>query len=314
MLCDVCKVNEAQVFQPHTQRKMCKKCFMDDIKRRVEVEVEKKGLRGKKILVGVSGGKDSIVLIDILSKLLDPSKLIALNIEEGIQGYNRRETVIKLRQYFDQLGVELVLSSFKEHVGLTLDEMVKKSKENKVKVSACTFCGGFRRKILNEIGRSYNVDFVATGHNLDDEAQTIIINLLRGDINRLIRFGDEMIRVSDKFVPRVKPLRKVYEWETTTYAYFLGFEFQELECPYISLQPTLRAKIRELLYEIEEAYPGTLLRIVENFDKIADKVKSSIMVTKLSECIICGEPTTPQRKICKNCELLMSINYLKFNF
>ncbi|MEM4139302.1 MAG: ATP-binding protein, partial [Sulfolobaceae archaeon] len=282
MLCDVCKINEASVFQSHTKRKLCKKCFMEDIRKRVEDEVERKKLKGKKILVAVSGGKDSIVLTDTLAKILDSSNLIALNIEEGIHGYNRRENIIKLKDYFKQLGVELVLTSFKEDIGLTLDEMVKRSVENKVRISACTFCGGFRRKIMNEFGRKYNVDFVATGHNLDDEAQTIIINLLRGDINRLIRFGENMVRVSEKFVPRVKPLRKIYEWETTTYAYFLGFEFQDTECPYIISRPTLRAKVRELLYEIEEIYPGTLLRIVENFDKIADRVKSSVNITRLS--------------------------------
>lgn len=307
MICDVCKVREAVVYQQHTGRKLCKECFIEDIRKRIETEARKQNLdKANKILLAVSGGKDSLVLADALSSFINPSKLIAFNINEGIRGYNRDDQIRKLYEYLKDLGIELIATSFKHEVGFTLDEMVRAATEKGLKVSACTFCGGFRRKLINEAGIKNRVDYVATGHNLDDEVQTIIINLIRGDLLRLIRFGDKPLRISSGFVTRVKPLRKIYEWETTMYAYLKGFEFQENECPYISQRPTLRAKVRELLYDLEQKSPGTLLRIIEHFDSISEKLRASYTLSKeLPRCIICGEPTTYERKICKNCELLI---------
>lgn len=311
MKCDVCKTRDAVIYQPHSGRRLCKDCFTDDVKKRVKEEAEKQGvLKASKILLAVSGGKDSLTLADTLASIIDPKRLIAFNIVEGIYGYNRKEQAIKLNKYLDDLGIELISSSFKEEVGYTLDEMVESANGKRLNISACTFCGGFRRKLINNAGRKVNADLVATGHNLDDEAQTIIANLLRGDIKRLVRIGDVPLKLSDKFVLRIKPLRKIYEWETTMYAYLKGFEFQDVECPYISAKPTLRARVRELLYLIEQRNPGSLLRIVETFDQISENIRNSTDKKELPTCRICGEPTSYGRDICKNCELLLKSGLL----
>ena len=313
MMCDVCKVREAEVYQPHTGRRLCRKCFIEDVRRRVKEESLKIGLdKANKILLAVSGGKDSYVLADTLASFIDHNKLIAYNIVEGIHGYNRREQIEQFKKFLSSLGIELIEDSFKQSVGYTLDEMMAYAKSKGLNISACTFCGGFRRKLINNAGRMVSADYVATGHNLDDEVQAIIINLIRGDIIRLIRFGDKPLKLSSKFVLRVKPLRKVYEWETTLYAYYSGYQFQEVECPYISTRPTLRAKVRELLYALEDKKPGTLLTILEEFDKIAERVrKETQFKEELPSCKICGEPTSYGREICKNCELLISVGLLK---
>ncbi|BCU71354.1 TIGR00269 family protein [Stygiolobus caldivivus] len=312
MICDNCKVREAEVYQAHSGKRLCRKCFMKDIRERVKKESLKIGLdKASKILLAVSGGKDSYVLADTLSSFIDSNKLIAYNITEGIQGYNRYEQIVQLKRYLSSLGIELIEDSFKQGVGHTLDEMMKYSRNKGLNVSACTFCGGFRRKLINNAGRTVSADYVATGHNLDDEVQAIIVNLIRGDIIRLIRFADKPIKLSSKFVLRVKPLRRVYEWETTLYAYYGGYQFQEVECPYISTKPTLRSKVRELLYTLEDKKPGALLSILDEFDKIAEKVrKQSELKEELPTCKICGEPTSYGREICKNCELLISSGLL----
>ncbi|AWR97591.1 TIGR00269 family protein [Acidianus sulfidivorans JP7] len=306
MKCDVCKSREAILYQPHSGRRLCKDCFINDIKERVRKEAEKQGiLKANKVLLAVSGGKDSLTLADTLASIVNPKRLIAFNIVEGIAGYNRHEQVLRLKKYLDDLGIELISSSFKEEVGYSLDEMVNSSKNRGLNIAACTFCGGFRRKLINNAGRQVKADLVATGHNLDDEAQTVIVNLLRGDVKRLVRLGDVPLKLSDKFVLRVKPLRKIYEWETTMYAYLKGFEFQDVECPYISLKPTLRAKVRDLLYSIEDKNPGSLMRIVEEFDIISENIRRNTAKEELPRCKICGEPTSYGRDICKNCELLI---------
>ena len=319
MMCEVCKLREAEIVQPHSGRRLCRQCLIEDIRQRVKEESEKIGLlKASKILLAVSGGKDSFVLADTLASFIDTSKLIAYNITEGIHGYNRKEQIQQLRKFLSELGIELIEDSFKQGAGYTLDEMVQSATSKGLNVSACTFCGGFRRKLINNAGRSVNADFVATGHNLDDEVQAIMINLIRGDLIRLIRFGDKPLKLSSRFVLRVKPLRKIYEWETTMYAYYKGYAFQEVECPYITTKPTLRAKVRELLYLLEDNKPGTLLNIIEEFDRIAENVRKSYVsstpeMKELPRCKICGEPTSYGRDICKNCELLIKSGLLHQN-
>ncbi|WP_149528487.1 TIGR00269 family protein [Sulfuracidifex tepidarius] len=306
MKCEVCGKEEAVIFQAHTGRSLCKECFFNDIKKRVAEEAKKQGItEARKVLLAVSGGKDSLVLVDTLSSLISPSKIVAFNIVEGISGYNRKEQADKLASYMKGLGVELISTSFKKDVGFTLDEMVNSSNAKGLNVSPCTFCGGFRRKLINNAGKLAGADLVATGHNLDDEVQTIMINLIRGDLTRLVRIGDSPMKVSENFVTRVKPLRKIYEWETTMYAYLKGYSFQEVECPHIITRPTLRAKVRELMYSLEEQRPGTLLNIIDEFDKVSESIRSSSKFEELPRCEICGDPTSYGRKICKNCELLI---------
>ncbi len=315
MKCDVCKSKEAVILQPHTGKRLCKDCFIEDIRERVKKEAEKQGLaKANKILLAVSGGKDSLTLADTLASFINPKKLVSFNILEGIAGYNRSDQAKKLKKYLDDLGIELISTSFEKEVGFTLDNMVRASHDRGLNISACTFCGGFRRKLINNAGREVKADLVATGHNLDDEAQTILINLLRGDIKRLVRLGDIPVKLSDKFVLRVKPLRKIYEWETTMYAFYKGFEFQEVECPYISMRPTLRAKVRDLLYSLESKKPGSLLNIVEEFDKISEEYKKNNELKDLPKCKICGEPTSYGRDICKNCELLIKSGLLNYQY
>jgi tRNA(Ile)-lysidine synthase TilS/MesJ len=99
MNCDVCKVREAEVFQPHTGRRLCKECFINDVRERVRQEAERQGLfKARKVLLAVSGGKDSYVLADALAEVLKGVKLIAYNITEGISGYNREDHDVRLLQ------------------------------------------------------------------------------------------------------------------------------------------------------------------------------------------------------------------------
>jgi len=309
-LCDVCGVREAEVYQPHTGRKLCRQCFINDILRRVEDEIKRYHLiePGDKVLLAVSGGKDSFVLLDTLSQLHDPSKLIGLSIVEGVEGYNRREDVERLRKYAAQRGVEVVVTSFKEFIGYSLDEIVAKAWKKGLKVSPCTFCGALRRRIINTYARMLGADKTATAHTLDDEAQTAVMNVLRGDPDRLVRQHPRAPRLSDKFVQRVKPLRRIYEWEAAMYAYFKGFRFQEAECPYINLSPTLRARIREHLMGIEAENPGSLLRILDTIDRVVEaNLEEYRRLPPLPLCEKCGEPTAPGRRLCKTCELLEKI-------
>jgi len=304
--CDVCGRRPAVVYQPHTGRRLCRECFLSDVKGRVIREISRWKMiePGDTILLALSGGKDSFVLLDIVSEIHPPSKIIGLSIVEGIPGYNRHEDIAKMRIYARERGVDLVVTSIREYTGLHLSEIVSAAWRKGIRISPCTYCGILRRRIINYYARIYGAKKTVTAHNLDDEAQTAIINILRGDVIGLLRQHPLAPPASSRLVPRVKPLRKIYEWETTTYAFLKGFKFQETECMYIRYAPTLRARVREILYALEAEAPGSLLRLMDTLDALLADAASKLSVEELPPCRRCGEPTSPSRSLCKLCEIL----------
>ncbi|MCI4437429.1 MAG: TIGR00269 family protein [Ignisphaera sp.] len=311
--CDRCKVREAVVFQRHTGLRLCKECFMDDLRQRVLHQVRKYHmiLPGDRVLVGVSGGKDSYVLLKILSEIHSSSKIIGVMIEEGIRGYNRSEIFNYMKNICKALNIDCILTSIKEELGYSVDDFMELQlkKFGRIEISACTYCGIARRRILNTYARRYGADKVATGHNLDDEVQTYIINILRGDIMRLLQLHPLSNVHSKLLVKRIKPLRAVYEYETAFAAYLDNFRFQESECPYIVQRPTLRARLREVLNELERVKPGIQLRFLQEIDMLLEPFVETQNRNNLTLplCTRCGEPTAPGRNLCKFCELIDTV-------
>ncbi len=300
----------AQVYLPYRGVALCANCFFEDVKHRVLEEIKRHRLfePNHKLLLALSGGKDSFVLLDVMAQIHDPSKLVGLSIIEGIRGYNKPEDMERMRRYARERGVDVIITSFKDYIGYTLDELVELAVKSNVEVSPCTFCGILRRRIMNHWARMLGADRVLTAHNLDDEVQTMLLNILRGDAMRLLRTHPLAPSFSGEFVRRVKPLRLVHEWECALYAALKGFEFQETECRYIHEQPTLRARVREHLYGIEYRYPGTMLRILESVDKLVEeRLSRGLRLPELPLCEKCGEPTSYTRRLCKLCELLEMI-------
>ncbi len=261
-----------------------------------------------RVLLALSGGKDSFTLLDVMLEIHDPSKMGIVTIIEGIPGYNRRGDIEWIISKAGEFKVDLYLTSFKEYVGKTLAELVDLSRERGLGVSPCTFCGITRRRIINEYARMGGFDRVLTAHNLDDEAHTVLLNLFRGDLARLVQTHPLGPALSGKFVRKFKPLRKVYERESALYAYLRGHRFQEVECPYITTVPTLRAKIREYMHELEAKQPGVLLNLLERIDALVPKLLGRFRnLPELPTCVNCGEPTAYGRKYCRFCELINAV-------
>ena len=149
---------------------------------------------------------------------------------------------------------------------------------------------------------------VATAHNLDDEVQTLYMNVLRGDLAGLLRLHPLAPTLSDRCVPRIKPLRKIYEWETAAYAYLRGWSLPSESCPFITEEGSLRAQIREMLYRLEWMHPGTLLETLEAYDEeMKPLVEELARMPRLPLCEKCGEPTSYGRRLCRTCELLEAL-------
>jgi len=264
---------------------------------------------GESVLLALSGGKDSYVLLDLIREVHDVSKIGVVTIVEGVEGYNRVDDVAWIVDITRSYGIDLHLTSFKEFVGLSLDELVSLDRSREVRASPCTYCGVLRRRIINYYARTLGYDKVLTAHNLDDEVQTYIMNLLRGDRGRLVQNHPMSSTLSRYFVKRVKPLRKIYEWETATYAFMRGYKFQVTECPYIRFRPTLRAIIRDYLYEVEQLKPGSLIKILEAVDRYIETelLRWVSELSELPQCSICGSPTAYGRSMCVICDLLRKI-------
>lgn len=246
-----------------------------------------------RIAVGMSGGKDSLVLLNILHQIESnkpKAELIAVCIDEGVKGY-RDEALRLAEKNCKTLGIELKTLSFKELFNENMDEIASRDRE----LGTCSYCGVFRRRALNEAARSVDADRLATGHNLDDMAQSVVLNFLRGDIKRINAFNPGGKELGD-YVRRVKPLCEVPERETTMYVYLNNLEFQSLPCPYAG--EAMREDVRRFLNQMEVKRPGTKFTVYRTGLKI---VQDQPDVGIINLCSLCGQPTTGE--ICRVCEL-----------
>lgn len=297
MGCDRCG-EKAVYLRRYSGQRFCKDHFIEYIERKVEdtVKSDNATKRGSRIGVGLSGGKDSITTLYILKSLEDKLdfNLQAITVDEGIAEY-RESGVETAEKVCDTLDIPLHLVSFKEEFGKTLDEMTQKGDKG-----PCTYCGVFRRRLLNKKAKELGLDLVATGHNLDDEAQSILMNYLQGDIERLARLGRG---VNDKgLVKRIKPLREIPEKEIALYAILKDFKVSFDECPYA--QEGFRTKIRDFLNDLELDHSGLKFSVLRGYERMNSCL--DIGSTPLKTCIICGEPSP--NKICKVCSLLSELD------
>lgn len=249
--------------------------------------------RGNRIAVGLSGGKDSIALLYILHKIFHERpdiELIAITIDEGINGY-REHTLAHAEKLAGNLGISHTINSFKEGFDITLDELTGKKEH-----AACTLCGVLRKNLLNRTARELGADKLAIGHNLDDESQTILMNYLRADLDRIKRMIPDTEQPG--LVPRIKPLRSIPEKEVALYGFLNNLPVSTDECPYAG--EALRNEIREILNNYEVKHPGTKYSLLGGFEEIAEVLHPP--ATKIVRCGLCGEPGS--ENVCKTCRLL----------
>jgi len=262
-----------------------------------------------KIMVAVSGGKDSVTLLHILAKIekaYSEATLCAVTVDEGIKGY-RDEALKVAAKNCRKLGVEHLVTSFKEIYGYQLDEIVNMIRKREEKgLTPCSYCGVLRRRALNTAAREADVDKLATAHSLDDETQTMILNIIHGDTLRIARAKPVLTVIHPKLVQRVKPLCEVPEKEIAFYAYLRKIEFQGIPCPYA--QTALRNDVRAMLNRMEEKHAGTKFTIFRSMERIRPALEAMVEEAKIQNCRICEEPTVGE--LCKPCQMLQELHIL----
>lgn len=291
-----CCAEPAVVFQRTADRHLCTTHFIQDIEARVAATIEEsRQIRaGDRIAVALSGGKDSTALLVVLSRLLPAwtdVSLVAITVDEGIAGY-RHDTIRAAETLTRKLGVEHRIVSFKDLIGDNLDTILV-GRESQ----ACTVCGILRKKALMDAAKETGATKIATGHNLDDEAQSVLMNTLRGDLPRLIR--DAGKESGGCFLPRIKPLSGIYEKEIASYLFVQDLFIVLPECPYTRY--ALRAEVRSMLSTLEYRYPGTMQHLIESKKKIARYCAGAPVMDALRRCRECGDPCSGE--ICQVCRL-----------
>lgn len=307
--CTLCKGGDALFLRPYSGERLCRRCFLKSIENKVRGTLVKYDMLklDDKIMVGVSGGKDSITLLHILAKIeknFPTAKLYAVTIDEGIKGYRNEALEVAIKNC-RKLGIEHMVTSFKEMFGYTLDEIVDVT-QGKEGLTPCSYCGVLRRRALNTAAREASVDKLATAHSLDDETQTMILNIIHGDTLRIARIKPVLRPMHPKLVHRIKPLCEVPEREIALYAYLKKIEFQIIPCPYA--QNALRNDIRSMLNRMEEKHSGVKFTIFQSMKRIRPALETMVKVANINDCKICGEPTVG--KVCRPCQMLQQISLL----
>jgi uncharacterized protein (TIGR00269 family) len=321
MECDKCS-EQAVMHAAYSGLHMCEEHFCRSVEKRVRKRIRDDNLLPDDAtpdgpetwVVGLSGGKDSVVLTKILDDTFgkDPHvELIALSIHEGIEGY-RDESLAACEELTADLDLRHETVTYEEEYGVRMDEVVEDDAHD---MSACAYCGVFRRDVLSRYAAEFGADKLLTGHNLDDEAETALMNFLGGDITQMANHFDASLGPfegsevgptrgdSEAFVPRAKPLRDVPEKEVALYAHVQDLPAHITECPHS--EEAYRGEIQELLYGLEENHPGTRHSITSGYEEMAGLAAEEHRgdnQAEYRECERCGGPT--RRELCRKCSLL----------
>ena len=253
-----------------------------------------------KIAVALSGGKDSSATLYFLKKIFknNPNvEIIGITIDQGFGDVTKKNVSVSA-QLCKELGVKHHVFSFKKEFGKDIKETFNKNPN----LSYCTVCGVLRRYLINKKARELGCTKVATGHNLDDECQSILMNILKGDMMRLVRVGAmPMISKNSKFVPRIKPLINIPEEEVILFAKINSIKHSNQKCPYRKFN-TLRGESIEFLNKLEKKSFGIKYSLLESALKLKPYVEKQFKSERIKLCEKCQEPAS--KKICKTCEVL----------
>ncbi len=283
---------------------LCKDHFLDWVLEQTERNIRKYSLFSKKdrILVAVSGGKDSLALWDVLNKLGYQTAGLYINL--GIHGdsdySNYSQQLIK--NFANKKNLTLHVVNIQSEYGKTIPEFSNSNKRGKSK--PCSICGLVKRHTMNEIASKFDYDVLVTGHNLDDEVAVLFNNVMGWQVDFLRRQAP-YIPAKKGLLPKAKPFCRFYERETAAYALLSNIEYIEDECPFSLGSTTIQNK--ELLNNLENKRAGTKLAFYLKFLNAKKELFSEIedyhLIEQLFTCPSCGQ-LTQREGLCTFCRMI----------
>lgn len=274
-LCALCHSARALIIRPKNHQKLCKNCFLTLFETEIHNTITSNALfhAGERVAIGASGGKDSTVLASVLKTLNERYNygldLLLLSIDEGIKGY-RDDSLETVKRNAIQYDMPLTIVGYDELYGWTMDQVVSQIG----KKGNCTYCGVFRRQALDRGAARLGIKHVVTGHNADDIAETVMMNLLRGDLPRLSRATSIVTASAASDIKRSKPLKYAYEKEIVLYAHHKGLDYFTTECIYSP--EAFRGSARTLIKNLERVRPSAILDVVRSGEDMAKLVPPEV--------------------------------------
>ena len=316
--CSRCR-SDAIVHQVYSGQHLCGKHLAESIRKRTskelrsQLELPKNALRDDgsrfRILIAISGGKDSAVLLSMMADIIGRRRdveLIAGCVDEGIDGY-RAPSITFAKQLSESLGIRFESMSYQEMEYGRMDQIVNSMPSIAHKnpeangLMPCSYCGVFRRQSLNSLAEKLDVDVMALGHNLDDMAQSILMNLQKGEVERSVRLAPHTKFPIDGIVPRIVPLRWIPEQEIHAHAIHSKLPIFHGECPHAA--GAMRQQSRLVIAKLEAQTPGARHGLLHSLDQIRELHSEANPLSKqeVKHCCRCGEITS--RDICQSCTM-----------
>jgi len=273
---------------------LCKEHYLEWLPEQVERAIQKYKMfsHDDRILVAVSGGKDSLSLWDILHHLdyNTDGLYISLGIDGGVS-YSTESQQLSA-QFAHERGLHLIVVDFTKQYGISIPDLAVRTHRGRGK--PCSVCGLSKRHIMNRVAREGNYSVLVTGHNLDDEAAVLFGNTLNWAGSYLLRQSPVLEADKPGLVRKAKPLCRIYEREMAAYAILSGIEYIYDECPFVVGSTSIYYK--ELLNKLEGDRPGAKLSFYLSFLQAKDNglfsPAADQLAVSLHTCPTCGQPTS----------------------
>lgn len=295
MRCNRCGERAAVHMRQH-KLALCQEHFLEWIPSQVQRHIEKYRMFTKedRVLVAVSGGKDSLSLWDILCRLgyQADGLYISLGINPSADNPYSQESRRMAEAFAAERGLRLQVFDVEQEYGESVPQMARRSRRGRGK--PCAVCGLLKRHVMNRIAIQGGYQALATGHNLDDEAAILFGNTLNWVPGYLIRQWPVLEANRPGLVRKTKPLCRIYERDSAAYAILRGIEYIYQECPYSEGSSSIFNK--ELLNQLETDRPGAKLSFYLSFLEAKKKglfvLDADRDIEKLHTCTTCGQPTS----------------------
>ncbi len=305
--CKFCGKPEANYLLRHAGVYLCRDCFVKYFERKVLKTIEKHGMlrKAKLIAVAVSGGKDSMNLLNVLRKIAPETELIGLHIDLGIPGYSEKSREAA-EEFCEKLGVECVVYDLRREEDYGIPDFLKTPYRKRI----CGVCGTVRRYLLNKLAYQLKADRLATGHNLDDAVELLFELYLKGSVEDIVRIRPVSWSSSPRMITRIKPLIELTDEENLYYAQAEDIPYSDAECPLRRGSRMLKRK--KLMNLLEEEIPGFKhIFYKSHLKRLLPRLEKTIEEPELRECSICGMPSLGET--CSYCKITSKIKETRKN-